>query len=323
MNIREYYCDNETINEFLEFLPITTEEDYPWMQKYISDLMLHIEKAEYELAVISSHMIYMFIIYSFILKKKTFELKEIQSDFAQDKEHCPKSNTEISPYIYVLKSDKNVFETLKQQKQIKILHQKIVKIRDNIAHCSGVEYQENDFVEYIKNCITCFNELISTIFNDLKTTEKFTQALEESSLEDVVSDFLLSPKELYIICEENIREAIEANLSKITTWDDCLNDTIPSNYGINNYEFYVDDVLLELDYADDQSIQGHFSSDVDFNINFQMASSNPDDGYNEAYCKKHFIEGDFEYSLIDNHCDIQINNLPTLDFYAEDLPDPH
>ena len=318
MNIREYYSDNEQVNGFLRFLPITTEDDYPWMQKYIRDLLLHIEKAEYELAVISSHMIYMFIIYSFILKKKTFELKDIQSDFAQDKEHCPKSNTEISPYIYVNKSDKNVFDSLKQQKQIKILHHWIVKTRDNIAHCSGIEYQENDFIEYIESCIKCFKELISTIFNELKDTEKFTKALKEASTEDVIKDFLLSPKEFYIICEDNIKEAIETYLGRITTWNDCLNDTIPANYGINNHEFYVDDVLLEIDYVDDQSMQGHFSSAVNFNINFQMASSNPDDGYNETYQKEHFIEGEFEYSLIDYHCDIHIDNMPTINFYAED-----
>ena len=113
MNFPEYDCDNEEILELLSHLPITTVDDYQWMQKYIDDLQLHYEKVEYELAVISAHMIYMFIVYCYILKKREFDLKKIVSDFQCDKEHCPKVKTDINPYIYVHRSDKECFNYLK------------------------------------------------------------------------------------------------------------------------------------------------------------------------------------------------------------------
>ena len=46
MNFHEYDCDHEEILELLSHLPITTQEDYPWMNKFINDLQFHYKKEE-------------------------------------------------------------------------------------------------------------------------------------------------------------------------------------------------------------------------------------------------------------------------------------
>ena len=48
-----------------------------------------------------------------------------------------------------------------------------------------------------------------------------------------------------------------------------------------------------------------------------MASSNPDDGYEEHYNEIHNISGTFEYDLINNKYFIELDNQPAIDFYAE------
>lgn len=68
-----------------------------------------------------------------------------------------------------------------------------------------------------------------------------------------------------------------------------LNNTIPANYGINGAEFYVETLELDYDNINEDFIQGTFTADVNCNINFQMASSNPDDGYEEHYDEIHNI----------------------------------
>lgn len=153
MNFPEHECNNKEISELLSYLPITTTEDYPWIKKYINDLRFHYINAEYELAVISVHMIYMFIVYCFILKKREFDFEKIKSDFQDNKELCPKSKTDITPYLYVHRNDKYSFDYLKLNKSIKKQHMDIVKTRDQVAHCSGNTLNETDFIKHLKNCI--------------------------------------------------------------------------------------------------------------------------------------------------------------------------
>lgn len=96
-----------------------------------------------------------------------------------------------------------------------------------------------------------------------------------------------------------------------------LNNTIPANYGINDPEFYVENLELNYDDSNEDLIQGTFTADVSCNIDFQMASSKPDDGNEEHYNEIHNISGTFEYNLIDNNYSIKIDNQPLIDFYAE------
>ena len=318
MNFPEYDCDNEEILEFLSYLPITTEEDYPWMQKYIEDLQLHEKKGEYELAVISAHMIYMFIIYCFILKKWEFDIDKIKADFQCDLEHCPKYKTDINPYLYVHKGDKKCFNHLKLDKKTTEQHNKIVKIRDELAHCSGNILIETDFISYLQKCIENIKEVKKNVLEKFCTSPVYKKALNDNnSISDIISDFLLSKKEWEEIFKEFANEYISDYLSNPNNWEDMLNNTIPANYGINGSEFYVESLELNYDDINEELIQGTFTADVSYSIDFQMASSKPDDGYEEHYYETHNISGTFEYDLISNNFSVEMDNQPLIDFYAE------
>ena len=212
MNFPEYDCDNEEILELLSHLPITTQEDYPWMQKYIDDIQLHYKKGEYELAVISAHMIYMFIIYCYILKKREFDLKKIVSDFQCDIEHCPKVKTDINPYIYVHRSDKECFNYLKI-KEKKKQHISIVSIRDRVAHCSGNILEEVDFLEYLKKCIDNIVNIKNIVWKDFRKSNKFNQAIQSMiDWNDIVPTFLISRREFEDLFEEKYGNLIQKKL---------------------------------------------------------------------------------------------------------------
>lgn len=96
-----------------------------------------------------------------------------------------------------------------------------------------------------------------------------------------------------------------------------LNNTIPANYGINDSEFYVENLELNYEDINEEVIQGTFIADVSCNIDFQMASSKPDDGYEEHYNETHNISGTFEYDLISNNFSVEMDNQPSIDFYSK------
>ncbi len=316
MNFPEYDCDNEEILEFLSYLPITTEEDYPWMNKFIVDLLLHYKKEEYELSILSAHLIYMYILYCFMLKKRNFNLNDIKNDFTGKKEKIPSN---ISPFIYSIKHEKAFFCTsLLNIPDCEQDHTDVVEIRNEVAHASGIYKSKEDFKKYISICnqnIAKTNEAVSSCFRSLS---KFLDEIKDTSgYYNIIQDFLLSPFEWREIFEEFANERICDYLSNPNNWEDMLNNTTPANYGINDSEFYVEKLELNYDDINEELIQGIFTADVSCNIDFQMASSKPDDGYEEHYYETHNISGTFEYDLISNNFSVEMDNQPLIDFYAE------
>ena len=210
MNFPEYDCNNEEILELLSYLPTTTADDYSWMQKYIDDIQLHYEKAEYELAVISAHMIYMFIIYCFILKKREFNLNKVKCDFQDDREHCPNNQADLTPYLYVNKCDKKCFNLLKPSPSLKNNHKNVVSFRDNVAHCSGNSLSEKDFLYYIAKCVENIKCITTDIFNNFRETTIFNKALsEQTSYSNIIEDFLLSLVEYKIFIKDELIKKIK------------------------------------------------------------------------------------------------------------------
>lgn len=320
MIFSEYDCDNEDILEFLSYLPITTAEEYPWVNQYINDLLKHYSNSEYNLATISAHIVYMFIIASNILKKKEFDLKKIKTDFSCNKELCPKTIADISPFLYRYK-DKKIFSYLKLHKHLKEKHDRIVAQRDSVAHCTNITISESEFNSYIKEIIYICEECVEQIFKPLILTNSYCWRIsDEADKIYIISDFLLSDKEYSYIEQLKHNDVIiniKTYLTNPSSWEDMLNNTIPANYGINGAEFYVETLELDYDNINEDFIQGTFTADVNCNINFQMASSNPDDGYEEHYDEIHNISGTFEYDLINNKYFIELDNQPAIDFYAE------
>lgn len=318
MNFPEYECDNEEILKLLSYLPITTAEDYPWLQKYINDLHFHYINAEYELAVISVHMIYMFIVYCFILKKREFDFGKIKSDFQDNKELCPKAKTDITPYLYVHKGDKRSFEYLKLDKSIKIQHMNIVKIRDQVAHCSGSTLNETDFIQHLKNCIKTITDTKNVIWNNFKQSSIFNNTLKNmKEWDDIVSIFLISPVEFKDIFDEKFSNELQKQLSDISFWQETFDDTSPGNYGINDYDIYPENIVFMYDDISSEYITGNFEADISMIIDFQMGASNPDDGYEEHYNKLHHITGYFNFDISSKNFTIEPDSFPSIDFYAE------
>lgn len=317
MNFPEYDCDNEEILELLSHLPITTVDDYQWMQKYIDDLQLHYEKGEYELAVISVHMIYMFIVYCYILKKREFDLKKIVSDFQCDKEHCPKVKTDINPYIYVYRSDKECFNYLKI-KEKKYQHISIVNTRDRVAHCSGNILEEVDFLEYLKKCIDNIVNIKNVVWEDFRRSDNFNQAIQNmTDWNDIVPVYLISQIEFRDLFEERCNNKIQEKLSDISFWQDMIDNTTPANYGVNDSDIWLDNITLDYENMDSEYIEGTFKADVSMDITFQMGASNPEDGYEEHYSKQHHITGSFDYDITSDEFNIKMDEFPSIDFYAE------
>ena len=316
MYFPEYECDNKEILELLNHLPITTQEDYPWMQKYIDDIQLHYKKGEYELAVISAHMIYMFIIYCYILKKREFDLKKIVSDFQCDIEHCPKVKTDINPYIYVHRSDKECFNYLKI-KEKKKQHISIVSIRDRVAHCSGNILEEVDFLEYLKKCIDNIVNIKNIVWEDFRRSDNFNQALQNMiDWGDIIGIFLISPVEFEDLFKEKYNDVIKEKLSDISFWQNVIDNTTPANYGVNGSDIWVDNITLDYENMDSEYIEGTFEADISMDITFQMGASNPEDGYEERYSKQHHITGSFDYDITSDEFNIKIDKFPFIDFYA-------
>lgn len=321
MNFPEYDCDNEEILELLSHLPITTVDDYQWMQKYIDDLQLHYEKGEYELAVISAHMIYMFIVYCYILKKKEFDINVIKADFHCDKEHCPQKQTDISPYLYVYKGDKKCFTHLKLDTNLKNQHNKAVDIRDSIAHCSGNVLIQTDFIDYLRKCIRNIIQVKNIIWNNFKKSKKFNQAIQSMiDWNDIIPAFLISRREFEDLFEERCNNKIQEKLSDISFWQNVIDNTTPANYGVNGSNIWVDNITLDYENMDSEYIEGTFEADISMDITFQMGASNPEDGYEEHYSKQHHITGSFDYDITSDEFNIKMDEFPSIDFYAEYLP---
>lgn len=317
MYFPDYECDNEKILELLNHLPITTQDDYPWMQKYIDDIQLHYKKGEYELAVISAHMIYMFIIYCYILKKKEFDVNVIKADFHCDKEHCPQKQTDISPYLYVYKSDKKCFDYLKI-KEKKKQHISIVNTRDRVAHCSGNILDEVDFLEYLKKCIDNIVNIKNVVWEDFRRSDNFNQAIQNmTDWNDIVPVYLISQIEFRDLFEERCNNKIQEKLSDISFWQDMIDNTTPANYGVNDSDIWLDNITLDYENMDSEYIEGTFEADVFMEFTFQMGASNPDDGYEEHYNNQHHITGSFDYDITLDEFNIKIDEFPSIDFYAE------
>lgn len=325
MNFPEYDCENEEILELLSHLPITTVDDYQWMQKYIDDLQLHYEKGEYELAVISAHMIYMFIVYCYILKKKEFDINVIKADFHCDKEHCPQKQTDISPYLYVYKGDKKCFDYLKIQAKKK-KHISIVNTRDRVAHCSGNILEEVDFLEYLKKCIDNIINVKNIIWEDFRRSDKFKQSIQNmTDWNDTISIFLISQEEFKDLSQTEFKNLlndkcnskIQEKLSDISFWQNVIDNTTPANYGVNGSDIWVDNITLDYENMDSEYIEGTFEADISMDITFQMGASNPEDGYEEHYSKQHHITGSFDYDITSDEFNIKMDEFPSIDFYAE------
>lgn len=316
MNFPEYDCDNEEILELLSHLPITTQEDYPWMNKFINDLQFHYKKEEYELSIISAHLIYMYILYCYMLKKHEFNLKSMQADFMGKKEKIPEN---ISPFVYSIKHEKGMFlEPLLNIENCVEHHNNVVDIRNDVAHASGNHKELKDFINYIKMCLYNISQTKNVIWNNFKQSAKFNNELKNMiSWDDIVSIFLMSPVEFEDLFEEKISNVIKEKLSDISFWQDMLDNTIPANYGINDYEFIVETIDINYDTIDDDIITGTFNADINIFLLLQMASSNPDDGDEENYNKLHQINGYFYYEHNLNEFNITIDDMPVLDLYAE------
>lgn len=82
---------------------------------------------------------------------------------------------------------------------------------------------------------------------------------------------------------ENIIDAIQ----DINIWNDNLESSEPGNYGIEDFEVYVEDVKIDWD-------SNSFEADVTFNIDFIMGASR--DGFIEPYHQNFLIDGNFIFN---------------------------
>ena len=309
MNFPEYDCDNEEILELLSHLPITTVDDYPWMQKYIDDLQWHYKKAEYELAVISAHMIYMFIIYCYILKKKEFNFNRIKADFQSDQEHCPKVITDISPYIYVYKGDKKCFSHLKLDKEMEKRHQNIVAMRDNVAHCSGNTLSEVDFTGYMHKCIENIKQVTNIIWNNFKQSERLNKAIESMiDWNDIVPVFLISRGEFEDLFKEKYNDVIKEKLSDLSLWKNMISKILIANATIKDLKVNIEEIKIRmLDVQDDNAFC--FCS---ANIGLYFEATKNNQLYEKQEQSLNNYPFSFEYNLITNESSIDLTELPSI-----------
>lgn len=316
MYFSDYECDNEKILELLNHLPITTQDDYPWMNKFVNDLLFHYQKEEYELSIISAHLIYMYILYCYMLKKHEFNLESIQGDFNGKKEKQPEN---ISPFVYSIKHERGIFwKPLLNIEDCIENHDKVVGIRNDVAHASGNHKDSNDFINYLELCLDNIVKTKNVIWENFRRSNKFNQAIQNmTDWNDIVPVYLISQIEFRDLFEERCNNKIQEKLSDISFWQDMIDNTTPANYGVNDSDIWLDNITLDYENMDSEYIEGTFEADVSMEFTFQMGASNSDDGYEERYNKQLHITGSFDYDITSDEFNIKIDEFPSIDFYAE------
>ncbi|MBR1916027.1 MAG: hypothetical protein IJ830_06315 [Alphaproteobacteria bacterium] len=263
MNFPEYDCDNEEIQEFLSHLPITTVDDYPWMNKFITDLLYHYKKGEYELSIISTHLIYMYILYCYMLKKHEFNLINIQNDFMGKKEKIPEN---ISPFVYSIKHEKGIF--LKPLLDIEGcigIHNNVVDIRNDVAHASGNHKKQNDFINYINMCLHNIAQTKDIIWNNFKQSTKFNNEIENMvDWNDVISIFLISRREFEDLFKEKYNDVIKEKLSDISIWKNLLLQKLPDGVTVNTFKIKVKNIKIDKMDVQDDDVFCFASANIEF-----------------------------------------------------------
>ena len=182
--------DNNQIISFLKFLPISTFDDFPMVCRYYNNALYHYRNAEYELSIFSFYLLYIHILHCLILKKRLFQLDEIQKDFKKFKQKIPSI---INPFHYSILHDKGKF-VLFERKDLEETHFEIADMRNDI-HNIGIIKESREMELFFEKMLFVLNSLYQPIINDLIQKMNLIYEFQQDD-NNVIEDFLLSLTEL-------------------------------------------------------------------------------------------------------------------------------
>ncbi len=182
--------DNNQIISFLKFLPISTFDDFPMVYRYYNNALHHYRNAEYELSIFSFYLLYMHILHCLILKKRLFQLDEIQKDFKKFNQKIPSI---INPFHYSILHDKGKF-VLFERKDLEETHFEIADMRNDI-HNIGIIKESREMELFLTKMLFILNSLYPPILQDLVLKMNLESELKQEDT-NIPEDFLLSINEL-------------------------------------------------------------------------------------------------------------------------------
>lgn len=187
--------DNPDILTFLNFLPLSTFDDYPETYKYYNNAIFHYKNVEYELSIFSFYLLYMHILHCFILKKKLFQLPEIQKDFQNHSGKYP-IPTVVNPLHYSILPDRNKIKIL-DRKDLSEDYLDIQTMRNDI-HNIGLTKSDVEMNIFLDKVVKILENLYVPILTNLFYKMNFETELKQEDC-TIVQDFLLSQREMDFI----------------------------------------------------------------------------------------------------------------------------
>ena len=185
--------ENEYVIELINFLPLDIEEgkEFKFIAYHEKNIRKSLANQLYQSAYISCHMIFMYIIYSYVLRIRDKDLKKF-TDLVlclgdDNKKEWITSN---SPFVfsnYKEASILNFLFLLGVEKDHINEYKSIIKYRNNILHATGEVMNNtlNEFNNKIKQLIKCLEHI------SLKTENEtcywlYTQFLNEYGRSDIL-----------------------------------------------------------------------------------------------------------------------------------------
>lgn len=199
---------NKFVNELINFLPLNIKEgkDFKFIAYHERNIDLCIENEMYQNAYISCHMIFMYIIYSYILRIRNKDLKKfIDLISCIGDESTKEWATSDTPFVFSNYKEKSILNFLFllgiEKNHIKE-YKDIITYRNKILHATGniMNNTLNEFNSQIKKIIKCLehisekteDETCYWIYtNFLNDYGKSNRILSENEYEDYINENLI------------------------------------------------------------------------------------------------------------------------------------
>lgn len=160
---------NEYVNKIINFLPMYIKEgkDFEFIAYHEKNIDLCLENDMYQNAYISCHMIFMYIIYSYILRIRDKDLKrfvELVSCIGDEKtKDWETTDTPFTFSSYNEKSILNFLFLLGIEKQYIKEYKDIITYRNKLLHATGAIMKNTlkDFNIQVKKIIKCLEHISS------------------------------------------------------------------------------------------------------------------------------------------------------------------
>lgn len=223
INFTENSTAEDIIDELNKYIPYL-DENCQFINKYRKDFVYHFNKNFYNLALFSFHYLYMFIINTSMVKYFSFNKNEIINKTTGN-------NKDLNIQLFSYFSKKGEVKTIKLidnvlTKRTKSIHEENVKLRNKIAHSSGIAIIREEFVKYLSNCFYVLDKIHPIIlckYFEYPSTNKIWNNInqdclnaiwekDEIALEEQIFDFLKNFYLSYndIIYIDNITKELNA-----------------------------------------------------------------------------------------------------------------